>query len=665
MKRAAAIVCLLLLLAPAARAEDAIVIPEEYRNPLSDFSASDDADAEPAPTPFAALYEGTTGEAVAMVRSRLFALGYLADGSGDVFDAATAQAVLAYQQRAGLAQTGRVNTTTWNTLMDEDAASIGGAVPTMPPAPTPAPQDTAGWIVPATATPAPDGAALYEGVALTRTLTYGMQGDDVKAVQMRLADLGYFKEKFTGGYYDKTTQAVEAFQRKNGLQADGVVGSGTWNAMMGAAVRKDGTAAQPVGAPAARTPAPEEDLRPASVPTTPQPTPEPQPFSYTKKLEYGSTGDDVSRLQQRLTELGYYDAKVTGGYYKQTRAAVRAFQKNNGLKVDGVAGRDTQEALFADPQPVPADATPRPTATPAPMPYLLEVDVTNQITTAYGLDADGEYKTVVRRMICSTGTKSNPTPIETVKMPSKRARWGYFPEWDSHAQYLTRIDSLNAFHSVLYSAPNERALSVSSYKKLGERASHGCVRLLVADAKWIYDNCQAGTIIRIFEGEPDPELTESLKPPALDYDTLLPSVTPQPTAEPYYDGVNFPAYSGLLKKGVESEAVYFLQRRLKDLGYYDGTVTGGYYAGTIAAVKAFQKDHGLSADGVAGKDTLSALYDPSLSPTALPAFTPQPATAAPDLPTAVPALPAPPQATPTPAPTLIPVDADLPGNAVG
>ena len=41
MKRAAAIVCLLLLLAPAARAEDAIVIPEEYRNPLSDFSARD------------------------------------------------------------------------------------------------------------------------------------------------------------------------------------------------------------------------------------------------------------------------------------------------------------------------------------------------------------------------------------------------------------------------------------------------------------------------------------------------------------------------------------------------------------------------------------------------------------------------------------------------
>ncbi len=681
MKRTAALLCILLLFVPAVRAEEAIIIPEEYRNPLSDFSLPDEPEAaEPAPTPFSALFEGSTGEAVAMVRQRLFALGFLADGMGDTYDQATAAAVLAFQQKTGLAQTGRVNTTTWNTLMDENAASIGGAVATMPPsAPqaTPAPTDPAtqnGWIVPATATPGPDGAnPVYEGVQLTRLLKHGMEGDDVKAVQMRLAELGYFKEKFTGGYYAKTEQAVEAFQRKNSLSSDGIVGQSTWNAMMGAAVQKDGSTAQPVGSAAAETPPPAADvaLRPASVATTPQPTAEARPFTYERKLEYGSTGDDVSQVQQRLLELGYYDAKITGGYYKQTRAAVRAFQKNNGLKVDGVAGRDTQEALFLEPQPVTADATPRPTATPAPMPYMLEVDVVNQITTAYGLDERGEYTVLVRRMICSTGTKSDPTPIQTVKMPSKRARWGYFPEWDSHAQYLTRIDSLNAFHSVLYTEPDVRKLAVSSYKKLGERASHGCVRLLVADAKWIYDNCQAGTVIRIFEGVPDPELTQSLKPPALDYDTMLPSVTPQPTAEPYYDGVTFPEYTGLLKRGVQSEAVYILQRRLTDLGYYTGTVTGGYYEGTIAAVKAFQKDHGLSVDGVAGKDTLAALYSPSLNPA--PAMTPAPElpltaepTPGPE-PTLGPTAPSTAMPAPvyTPAPTLIPVDADFSGNAVG
>ena len=88
MKRAAALLCLLLFLfAPCARAE-IIVMPES-----SEAGAAQDA--APAPTPFAQLYVGATGEAVSLVRQRLFALGYLADGTGDVYDEAVGAAVLA------------------------------------------------------------------------------------------------------------------------------------------------------------------------------------------------------------------------------------------------------------------------------------------------------------------------------------------------------------------------------------------------------------------------------------------------------------------------------------------------------------------------------------------------------------------------------------------
>ena len=221
-------------------------------------------------------------------------------------------------------------------------------------------------------------------------------------------------------------------------------------------------------------------------------------FRFRKALRYGSSGDSVRQLQTRLSELGYYTARVSGGYYKVTQNAVRAFQRQNGLSADGVAGRETQEALFAA-GAVPAYATPLPTATPEPARYTLMVDVTNQIVRAYTYDEDGEYTVLVREMICSTGTKQNPTPLGWYTMPKTRARWGYFPTWDSHAQYLTRIDKANAFHSVLYTEPNEMALAVSSYKALGTRQSHGCVRLLVSDAKWIYDNCQAGTKICVYE----------------------------------------------------------------------------------------------------------------------------------------------------------------------
>lgn len=415
-----------------------------------------------------------------------------------------------------------------------------------------------------------------------------------------------------------------------------------------------------------------------------------QTFTYTRTLKYGMSGDDVAQLQARLAELGYFTQEITGGYYKKTTAAVKAFQKQNALEVDGVAGRDTLTALFESQSAVPADATPRPTATPAPPQYHLYVDVTNQITRAYALDANGEYSVLVREMICSTGTTANPTPIKTCTLPGKRARWGYFPEWGSHAQYLTRIDSSNAFHSVLYSSANEKDLVVSSFEKLGERASHGCVRLLVADAKWIYENCPAGTPVTIFEGTYDPEYTMTLKPSGLNYDTMLPYDTLEPTAAPVYDGVNVPAYTKLLKKGVENEQVYHVQMRLKELGYYAGSVTGGYYGGTVAAVKAFQKNNGLSVDGVTGEKTYAALFaahpvmaDGTRYDTAAlePGETPVPEglveeyTPMTPIPTELRVTPVPVQtATPTPSPAPTPEPTDVPpelanpewlGGAVG
>ena len=64
-----------------------------------------------------------------------------------------------------------------------------------------------------------------------------------------------------------------------------------------------------------------------------------------------------------------------------------------------------------------------------------------------------------------------------------------------------------------------------------------------------------------------------------------------------------------MKKGATGADVWWLQTKLTILGYYGGTVTGGYYDGTVAAVKAFQKDAGLKTDGVAGPLTLKALYE--------------------------------------------------------
>jgi len=443
------------------------------------------------------------------------------------------------------------------------------------------------------------------------TLQRGAKGDGVKQVQTRLTELGFYRGKISGDFLDGTDAATRSFQRQNRLAVNGKITPTTWNAMMSpGAIGRDGRTHPPQGwNPTLQ----EEEI------TNPDPAATPVPasaFVYTRKLEYGNQGDDVRLLQQRLLDLGYFPASVrtSGNYYANTRDAVRAFQRNNGLKVDGVAGQETQRLLWDDSLVLNAMATPRPTPTPPPLPYKLMVDVTNQITSAYALDENGEYTILARQMICSTGTKSNPTPLKTTESRGTRARWGYFPQWGTHAQYLVRIDSKNAFHSVIYSAADPMKLIVGAYNALGSRASYGCVRLLVEDAKWIYDNCPSGTVITVFAGEPDPELTESLKPPPLDRRTMLPQATPQPTPPPVWDPMAPPPPFRVMNKGTTGPDVWWLQTKLTILGYYTGTVTGGYFDGTIAAVKAFQADAGLKTDGIAGPITLAALYETPVQP---------------------------------------------------
>ena len=61
--------------------------------------------------------------------------------------------------------------------------------------------------------------------------------------------------------------------------------------------------------------------------------------------KYGSRGDEVRQIQTKLKRWGYYDGNVDGIYGSQTLAAVKYFQRKNGLSVDGIAGPKTLEAM--------------------------------------------------------------------------------------------------------------------------------------------------------------------------------------------------------------------------------------------------------------------------------------------------------------------------------
>jgi len=69
----------------------------------------------------------------------------------------------------------------------------------------------------------------------------------------------------------------------------------------------------------------------------------------------GSQGDVVTRIQQKLKDLGLYLGPVDGGFGGGTAAAVKAFQANNQLDSDGVVGNGTWAKLFSS-EPIPEPA---------------------------------------------------------------------------------------------------------------------------------------------------------------------------------------------------------------------------------------------------------------------------------------------------------------------
>ena len=110
---------------------------------------------------------------------------------------------------------------------------------------------------------------------------------------------------------------------------------------------------------------------PTATPTA-SPVPEPTitPNMGYKTVQWQDRGAGVLKVQKKLIELGYLaEGEDDGAYGSKTTAAVRRFQKANGLSVDGIAGQATQTRLFEDPNVVPySPPTVPPTATPTPAP---------------------------------------------------------------------------------------------------------------------------------------------------------------------------------------------------------------------------------------------------------------------------------------------------------
>lgn len=117
------------------------------------------------------------------------------------------------------------------------------------------------------------------------------------------------------------------------------------------------------------SPVPFQTAAPTATPApTNTPGPEITPNRRYTQVSFGNSGANVKKLQNRLIELGYMPkGSADSAYGYQTYNAVKAFQKANGLAVDGVAGPKTLTILYEDPNVVAVvEATVVPTASPTP-----------------------------------------------------------------------------------------------------------------------------------------------------------------------------------------------------------------------------------------------------------------------------------------------------------
>ena len=147
--------------------------------------------------------------------------------------------------------------------------------------------------------------------------------------------------------------------------------------------------------------------------------------------------------------------------------------------------------------------------------YKLTVNRVKCQVTAYAANVTGIYCIPVKTFTCSVGKAATPTHVgtyQTLRKSNPVELMG--PSW---GKYGTQINAYGDwFHSVACSNPDPTySLAAGNYNMLGQPASHGCVRLCVRDAKWIYDNCGIYTTVVVSDTEYTPfDKVPTIKIPA-------------------------------------------------------------------------------------------------------------------------------------------------------
>ncbi|SDW43677.1 N-acetylmuramoyl-L-alanine amidase [Marinococcus luteus] len=467
----------------------------------------------------------------------------------------------------------------------------------------------------------------------------GDSGGDVKELQKTLNDAGFEVTETPTIYFGpKTSGAVEEFQQANGLIVDGIAGPNTWEALdTSTASAPDALSGLEEGDSGDRVIELQRDLNEAGFPVTDNPTTYFGPktreavreFQRSYQLEdngiadentiseldmvlnnTGSAsasgvykaGDDseyIKELQRDLNEAGFHVTDEPTTYFgPRTETSVENFQKAEGLSVDGVAGANTLEALEevneAEPESEPEETN--------------ESEDTDSLSE--GMSSDRIQ--ALQEDLNEAGFHVTDEPTTYFGPKTKEAVKEFQEDNDLTADGAAGTKTLSALEGVL---KTKQEAEKKESEEESEEASTSNDLLSIND-----------------EGEEVQELQEKLNEAGFhvmddpnayfDEDTETAVEEFQQEYELAIDGVAGPETlakldevqeeeentdPGVLKAESTGQAVVDLQEDLHQLEYFQGTYTEEYNSETSDAVAAFQREHGLAIDGIAGPNTLDAI----------------------------------------------------------
>ena len=400
------------------------------------------------------------------------------------------------------------------------------------------------------------------------TLKYGSTGESVKALQRKLKELGYFSGSIGGNYLAQTEAAVKAFQSAHGLTADGVATPELQRMILSTNATQTPTA----------TPAPETSGTAATV----------RLGNASSRLNVRASASMSSAIRGTLKNGQSVTVTGTSGAWSQiTAGTISGYVMTSYLQGAKAESPETTPAPTTKPTAAPDGETLKYGSTGESVKALQRalqklgyftgsiggnyLNQTEEAVRAYqlgnGLTADGVATPEIQRMILkdASAAASDSTSAPTAT-PA--------PETSGTAATVKLGNASSRL--------NVRASASTSSSIVGT-LSHG-QSVVITGASGAWSRITAGKISGYV-------MTQYLRTGS----TPAAEPTVQPTAAPETDDET-------LQYGSTGEAVKAIQRKLKELGYFDGSIGGNYLTKTEAAVRAFQAANGLTADGVATKD---------------------------------------------------------------